>query len=191
MLLLSILIFLAYFVRKSKTIIIMKRIILLAALFVASAFYASAQYKEYYITEEVGKENPSLYSVKIDWENKLFFIEGDGENDGPIKNYKENGNTRTFDAYYPPGTGLKNKAYSVVFVSDGDDKYTISMTIEGYKMTFKTTTKRPLGSGGGDRMQAVKESITKGLNNGIDALKKKQAENKAKKEAKKQAESKE
>ena len=118
-------------------------------------------------------------------------IEGDGENDGPIKNYKENGNTRTFDAYYPPGTGLKNKAYSVVFVSDGDDKYTISMTIEGYKMTFKTTTKRPLGSGGGDRMQAVKESITKGLNNGIDALKKKQAENKAKKEAKKQAESKE
>lgn len=58
-------------------------------------------------------------------------------------------------------------------------------------MTFKTTTKRPLGSGGGDRMQAVKESITKGLNNGIDALKKKQAENKAKKEAKKQAESKE
>lgn len=166
----------------------MKRIILLAALILASAAYASAQYKEYYITEEVGQENPSLYSVKIDWEKKLFFIEGDGENDGPIKNYKENGNTRTFDAYYPPKTGIESKAYSVVFVSDGDDKYTISMTIEGYKMTFKTTTKKPIGAGGGDRMQGVKESISKGLSNGLDALKKKQAENKAKKEAKKQAE---
>lgn len=46
-------------------------------------------------------------------------------------------------------------------------------------MTFETTTKKPIGSGscGGDRMQAVKE------------LKKKQEENKAKKEAKKQSKS--
>lgn len=166
----------------------MKRLVLLVALLFAAALCASAQYKEYYVLEEVGMENPSLYSVKIDWEKKFFFIEGDGENDGPIKNYKENGKTRTFDAYYPPAIGVDGKAYSVVFVDEGEDKYTITMTIQGHKMVFKTTTKKPIGSGGGDRMQAMKESISKGLTNGIEALKKKQAENKAKKEAKKQAE---
>jgi hypothetical protein len=167
----------------------MRRIILVAAMLFAAAFYASAQYKEYYIVEEVGQENPSLYSIKIDWEKMFFFVEGDGENDGPIKNYKENGSTRTFDAYYPPKSGINGKLYSVVFVSDGDDKYTISLTGHGPKMTFKTTTRKPIGSGGGDRMQSVKESISKGINSGIDALKKKQEENKAKKEAKKQAKS--
>ena len=168
----------------------MKRFILLAVFFLATALYASAQYTEYYVVEQVGKEHPELYSVKIDWDNKLFFIEGDGENDGPIKNYKESGNKRTFDAYYPPKTGLKDKAYSVVFVSDGEDKYTISMTINGYTMTFKTTTKKPRGTGGGsDRMQEMKETIGKGITDGIEALKKKQEENKAKKEAKKQAKS--
>lgn len=167
----------------------MKRIILLAAMFLATAIYASAEYKEYYILEQVGQEHPELYSVKIDWDNKFFFIEGDGENDGPIKNYKESGNKRTFDAYYPVKTGIKDKAYAVVFVSDGEDKYTISMTINGYTMTFKATTKKPRGAGGGDKIQEMKESIGKGISNGLDALKKKQEENKAKKEAKKQAES--
>ena len=165
----------------------MKKLILLAVMFLATAFYASAQYQEYYITEEVGQEHPSLYSVKIDWKNNFFFIEGDGANDGPIKNLKESGNKRTFEAYYPARTGIKDKAYDVVFVSDGDDKYTISMTISGYTMTFKTTTKKPVGSGGGgDRIQSMKESIGQSLNKGLDALKKKQEENKAKKEAKKQ-----
>lgn len=69
----------------------MKKIILLEALLLSTAFYVSAQYKEYFILEEVGQESPSLYSMKIDWERKLFFIEGDGHNDGPIRNYKENG----------------------------------------------------------------------------------------------------
>ena len=88
----------------------------MAAMFLATAIYASAEYKEYYILEQVGQEHPELYSVKIDWDNKFFFIEGDGENDGPIKNYKESGNKRTFDAYYPVKTGIKDKAYAVVFV---------------------------------------------------------------------------
>lgn len=49
------------------------------------------------------------------------------------------------------------------------------------------TTKKPIGSGGGgDRIQSMKESIGQGLNKGLDALKKKQEEIKAKKEAKKQ-----
>ena len=170
----------------------MKRLIFFAVIFFAAAFHASAQYQEYYILEQVGQENPSLYSIKIDWKNKFFFIEGDGANDGPIRNYKESGNKRTFDAYYPPETGLGNnaKAYSVVFVSDGEDKYTITMTTEGYTQTFKTTTKKPFKPGeGGNRVQSMKDAIGKGITNGIDALKKKQEENKAKKEAKKQEDS--
>jgi hypothetical protein len=168
----------------------MKRFILLAVSFFATAIYASAQYKEYYVLEQVGNEYPDLYSVKIDWDNKLFFIEGDGHNDGPIKNYKESGNKRTFDAYYASTSGIKEKAYSVVFVSDGEEKYTITMTMNGHTMTFKTTTKKPRGAGGGsDRVQEMKETIGKGITNGIEALKKKQEENKAKKEAKKQAKS--
>ena len=167
----------------------MKRLIFFAVIFFAAAFHASAQYQEYYILEQVGQENPSLYSIKIDWNNKFFFIEGDGANDGPIRNYKESGNKRTFDAYYPPETGLGNnaKAYSVVFVSDGEDKYTITMTMGSNTQTFKTTTKKPIKPGeGGNRVQSMKDAIGKGITNGIDALKKKQEENKAKKEAKKQ-----
>jgi hypothetical protein len=163
----------------------MKKIILLAVMFLATAFYASAQYQEYFTISQEGQEHPELYSIKIDWNNKYFFIEGDGANDGPIKNYKESGNKRTFDAYYPVESGIKSKAYSVVFVSEGDDKYTISMTISGHKMVFNTTTKKPAGSGGGGKIQSIKESIGKGITDGIDALKKKQEENKAKKEAKK------
>jgi hypothetical protein len=52
-------------------------------------------------------------------------------------------------------------------------------------MVFNTTTKKPAGSGGGGKIQSIKESIGKGITDGIDALKKKQEENKAKKEAKK------
>ena len=172
----------------------MKRFLLLAVLFVTSAVFASAQvakYTDYYVTEDVGQENPSMYWIRIDWNNKFFFIDGDSANDGPIKNYKESGNKRTFDAWYPVESNINKKAYSVVFVSDGDDKYTITLTIEGYTMTFKTTTKKPAGSGGGnpasDKIQAMKDKIGQGINKGIDAMKKKQEENKAKKEAKKEA----
>ena len=53
------------------------------------------------------------------------------------------------------------------------------------------TTKKPAGSGGGnpasDKIQAMKDKIGQGINKGIDAMKKKQEENKAKKEAKKEA----
>ena len=59
--------------------------------------------------------------------------------------------------------------------------------MEGYTQTFKTTTKKPFKPGeGGNRVQSMKDAIGKGITNGIDALKKKQEENKAKKEAKKQ-----
>lgn len=174
----------------------MKRFLLLAVLFVTSAVFASAQqakYTDYYVTEEVGQESASMYWIRIDWDNKFFFIDGDGDNDGPIKNYKESGNKRTFDAWYAPSSGINKVAYKVVFVSDGDDKYTITLTIEGYTTTYKCTTKKPVGSGGGrggvvgDKMQSVKDKIGQGINKGLDAMKKKQEENKAKKEAKKEA----
>ena len=171
----------------------MKRFLLLAVLFVTSAVFASAQqakYTDYYVTEEVGQENASMYWIRIDWDNKFFFIDGDNHNDGPIKNYKESGNKRTFDAWYAPSSGINEKAYSVVFVSDGDDKYTITLTINGYTATYKATTKKPVGAGGGnaanEKIQAMKEKIGQGINKGIDAIKKKQEENKAKKEAKKE-----
>lgn len=164
----------------------MKRILLLAVLFLTTAICASAQYKEYYITEEVGREHPSMYSVKIDWNKKLFFIDGDGANDGPIKNYKENGNKRTFDAWYPVESGLNEKAYSVVFITEEDNKYTISLTINGYKMTFKATTRKPMGSrGGSNAVQGKFQSMKDAVGKGVDAIKKKQQENKAKKDAKK------
>lgn len=116
----------------------------MAVLFVTSAVFASAQqakYTDYYVTEEVGQESASMY-----WNNKFFFIDG-----------------------------------------DGDDKYTITLTIEGYTTTFKCTTKKPVGSGGGGKIQAMKDKIGEGINEGLDAMKKKQEENKAKKEAKKEA----
>ena len=98
--------------------------------------------------EQVGTDSPNLYSVKIDWKNNFFFIEGDGENDGPIKNLKE--------------SGIKNKAYSVVFVDEGEDKYTISMTMNGVTMTYKASTKKPVGPDIHGKMQSVKDAIDKG-----------------------------
>lgn len=56
------------------------------------------------------------------------------------------------------------------------------MTLEGYTTTFKCTTKKPVGSdgGGGGKIQAMKDKIGEGINKGLDAMKKKQEENKAK-----------
>ena len=45
----------------------------MAVIFFAAAFNAYAQYQEYYILEQVGQENPSLYSIKIDWKNNNIF----------------------------------------------------------------------------------------------------------------------
>ena len=56
------------------------------------------------------------------------------------------------------------------------------MTLEGYTTTFKCTTKKPVcsGGGGGGKIQAMKDKIGEGINKGLDAMKKKQEENKAK-----------
>ncbi len=162
----------------------MKRFLLLAVFFLATAVYASAQYNTYYTVEEVGKEYPSLYKFQIDWNKKLFFLEGDGHNDGVIKNYKESGTTRTFDVYYDPSSGLNEKAYSVNFKSDGDDKYTMVLDMNGYKATYKLSTTEPVVNRGGvgketvndkinSKAKSIKNAIGKGVSKGLNALKKK------------------
>lgn len=169
----------------------MKRLFVMAVLLIATALCASAQYKEYYTVEEVGQEYPSLYMFKIDWNNKLFFLEGDGHNDGPIKNYKENGNVRIFDVYSDPGSGLNEKVYSVKFTPDEGDNYTIELNMNGYKAVYKVTTKKPAGRGSDSgsindkisaKTQAMKEAIGRGVTKGLDAIKnksKKKGDNKA------------
>lgn len=164
----------------------MKKFAMLAALFLVSAFCASAQYKVYYTVEEVGMEYPRYYSFQIDWNNKLFFVEGDKHNDGPIKNYKENGNSRSFDVYYDPSSGINEKLFSVNFTPDGGDMYTMILNMDGHKSTFKLSTTEPadevdVSAEGAEsikdvinnKTKALKQAIGKGVTKGIESLKKK------------------
>lgn len=166
----------------------MKRILLLAAMFLMTAVYASAQYQTYYVVEQLERESPNVYKFKIDWNNKVFFLEGDKHNDGPIKNYKENGNTRSFDVYYDPSSGLNELVFSVVFTTEAEGSFTLSTTYEGYKQTYKLSTTEPVdeeeeaeaapaATSVNDKINAktksVKDAIGKGVAKGLDALKKK------------------
>ena len=180
----------------------MKRFLALAVLFLATAICASAQYTKYYTVEQVGQEHPSLYMFQVDWNNKLFFLEGDKHNDGPIKNYKENGNTRTFDVWYAPSSGLNEKIYTVKFITEEGGSYTMELDMGGgYKTVYKLSTTEPVSnrydsgsaSGSGsvnekisEKAQAVKDAFGKG----IDAIKKKSQEKKAEKAEKKAEEDK-
>lgn len=172
----------------------MKRLFLLAVLFAATAICASAQYTAYYCIPDENGVEPEAYWFQIDWENKLFFVDGDSENDGPIKNYKESGNTRTFDVYYPPTSGIKDKLHSVKFVTEEGGFYRIHLTTHGgVQMSFKLTTTKPSRGGGDDensingkinaKTQSIKDAIGKGVSKGLDALKNKE-KNKEKTEKK-------
>ena len=172
----------------------MKRLFLLAVLFAATAICASAQYTAYYCIPDENGVEPEAYWFQIDWENKLFFVDGDSENDGPIKNYKESGNTRTFDVYYPPTSGIKDKLYSVKFVTEEGGYYRIHLTTHGgVQMSCKLTTTKPSRGGGDDdnsingkinaKAQSIKDAIGKGVSKGLDALKNKE-KNKDKSEKK-------
>ena len=74
----------------------MKRVCVLAIAMLASISIASAGWTNYYIIENVG--NAPTRKLKIDWENKYFFLDSDSEDETkcPIKNLKTNGNTKTF-----------------------------------------------------------------------------------------------
>ena len=172
----------------------MKRILLIAAMLFASALYASAEYSRYYVTETVTGRN-GMYCIRIDWDEKLYELEGDG-NEGEIRNLKEDGNKRAFDVYFDEGYGTKKKVLSVVFTTEDKDTFTITtITPSNEKSVYKCSSKDPYGqddSGSssvrgkiGEKANALKDAIGKGINKGIDAMKQKKE---AKKEAKKNGE---
>lgn len=172
----------------------MKRFLLIAVMMLASSIFARAEYSRYYITETVKAQDGSyLYCIRIDWQEKLYELEGDG-NEGEIRNFKEDGNKRTFDVWFDEGYGTKKKVLSVVFITESKDTFTITLTKPSkVQEIYKLSSKDPEGGYGasvessiGDKAGAVKDAIGKGINKGLDALKKKREENKAKKEAKKE-----
>ena len=48
----------------------MKKFLLMAVMALISVSYASAQWKTYYVLEQVGEEYPGQSFFKIDWNNK-------------------------------------------------------------------------------------------------------------------------
>ena len=167
----------------------MKKIFLLAVVLLSTAFHASAEYKSYYVVEEVGMEYPSFWRFMIDWDAKLFFLESDSEreNNGRILKYKEDGNKRTFEVWSSAEGGENLKIYSATFTTDGEGKYTLALVVNPeYKPVFKLSDVEPNKEGSGDdgkpaslkdkinaKTNSVKDAIGKGVNKGLDALKKK------------------
>lgn len=163
----------------------MKRFLLIAVMLLASALYASADYSRYYVTETVSGSD-GMYCIRIDWEEMLYELEGDG-NEGEIRNLKEKDNQRSFDVYFDEGYGTKKKFLSVVFTTDSKDSFTITtVTPSNKKSVYKCSTKDPMGNDSGspslegkigEKANALKNAIGKG----IDKMKQKRE---AKKESK-------
>jgi hypothetical protein len=161
----------------------MKKFLLITAMLFAAATLASAQnYKEYFVVEEVGQEYPSWYSFKFDFEGKFFYHESDSEDEqnGLIKNYKENGNTRTFDVYPSAESSHKGgKDFSATFVTEEDGGITFTMIRpDGYKGTFKLSTTKPGKKGEKsnpvqDAKDKVNAKVKGALDKGLNAIKKK------------------
>lgn len=91
----------------------------------------------------------------------------------------------------PPTSGIKDKLYSVKFVTEEGGYYRIHLTTHGgVQMSCKLTTTKP-SRGGGDsindkinaKAQSIKNAIGKGVSKGLDALKNKE-KNKEKSEKK-------
>ena len=168
----------------------MKRFVLMAFMLLASALYASADYSRYYVTETVSGRD-GMYCIRIDWDEKLYELEGDG-NEGEIRNLKENGNQRTFDVYFNDGYATMRKVLTVVFTTESKDTFTITTTTpSNEKSVYKVSTKDPYGHDDsqsssvegkiGEKANALKNAIGKGITKGIDSMKQKKE---AKKEAK-------
>ena len=167
----------------------MKRLFLIAAMLLTSDLYASADYSRYYVIETVSGLD-GMYCIRIDWDEKLYELEGDG-NEGDIRNLKEDGNQRTFDVYFDEGYGTKKKVLSVTFTTESKDSFTITtVNPSNQKSVYKCSSKDPMGNDSesssvegkiGEKANALKNAIGKGINKGIDAMKQKRE---AKKEAK-------
>lgn len=161
----------------------MKKFLLMAVMALISVSYASAQWKTYYALEQVGVEYPGQSFFKIDWNNKLFFLDSDSEDETkcPIKNYKENGSTKTFDVYYTQNVG-GGKYCSCTFSVDDNGKITLVQTLYGgngktSKLTYILSDKKPAKDAISDARKAdPKELIKGGLEKVANVFKKKDKE---------------
>ena len=148
----------------------MKKLLLLAIVVLCSVSYVSAQqWQNYYVVEEEGQEYNSAYWFRIDWNGKYFFMDSDSEDEqkAPIKNYKESGNKRTFDVYYPSMAGGE-KFCSVEFITESDSKFKLIQTIDGVKRTYILSPKEPSKS---DSNSSTSESGGKlNVNKALDKI---------------------
>lgn len=148
----------------------MKKLFLVALMTLFTVSYASAQWKTYYVVEQVGQEYPSQSFFKIDWSGKYFFLDSDSEDETkcPMKNFKDSGSKKTFDVYYTPSVG-GGKYCGVVFETDANGKMTLTQTITGSsaKLTYILSDKKPMKDAAGDA-----KSNPKGLlKGGVDKVK--------------------
>lgn len=151
----------------------MRKVLLSTLMLLFSVSYASAAWKTYYIIEN--RENAFSDVFKIDWENNLFFLDSDSEDEtkAPIKNLKTNGNTKTFDVYYTPSVG-GGKYCSVKFTTTDDGKITITQTLAGgHKVTFGLSDKKPMKDAIRDARRDPKELIKGGVDKISNVFKKK------------------
>ncbi len=149
------------------------RKVLLLTFMLFSLSYASAAWKTYYIIEN--RENAMSDIFKIDWENNLFFLDSDSEDEtkAPIRNLKVNGNTKTFDVYYTKSVG-GGKFCSVKFVTGEDGKFTLTQTLSGgQKVTFGLSDKKPLKDAVRDARRDPKELLKGGVEKISNVFKKK------------------
>lgn len=167
----------------------MKRIFLSAFFCLFTAVYASAQYKEYYVMEQVGREYPLRSWFRFDWNNKYFFFDSDSEreNDGRMKNFKEEGNKKTFDVWTAENSDFNEKIFTGEFTTEDEHRFTfIQKHPDGRVDTYVLSDVKPVGSPSGapgesndpksnlkDKANSVKNSVTKGISKGLNALKKK------------------
>ena len=166
----------------------MKKLFLLAFFCLFTATFAQAQYKSYYVVEFKGEGYSPYWKFDIDFAKKLFYLDSDSpsEQNGRMKNYKENGNKKTFDVWTPAESGVDMKVCSVEFTADEGDKYTlVHKMVDGPTFTYILSTEDPKSSPYGEdgvnnpadkvkeKANSVKNAVSKGISKGLNALKKK------------------
>ena len=156
----------------------MKKLMTLTFMLLFTVFYASAEWTTYYIVEDKGGCAMSD-RFKIDWENKYFYLDSDSEDEtkSPIKNLKTNGNTKSFDVYYCAMAG-GGKFCSIQFTTEAEGKYTLVQTIQGTKMTFGLSDKKPTKDAIRDARKDPRELIKGGVDKITNVFKKKDKKDK-------------
>ena len=157
----------------------MKKLLLLAVVALISMSYASADWKTYYVIEQVGQEYPAQSYFKIDWEKKLFFVDSDSEDETkcPMRNIKENGSKKTFAVYYTPSVG-GGLYFNGEFNTDADGKITLVQSMKNdrggiMKLTYILSDKKPLKDAIKDARRDPKELLKGGIEKASNLFKKK------------------